>query len=98
VKPPVIAGECGQPGRLYPETAADRAGLGAGLESDAFWKAAMIARCARHAPPEPPAACFDGQVEPCSWLPEPDATCTICSGPLDQALIKAGFTDHGEAA
>ena len=50
------------------------------------------------APPEPPAACFDGQAEPCSWLPEPDATCTICSEPLDQALIDADFTDHGEAA
>jgi len=29
----------------------------------------------------------------------PDApACTICGGPLDQALIDAGFTDHGESA
>jgi hypothetical protein len=25
-----------------------------------------------------------------------DGLCTICGDPLDQALIDAGYTDHGE--
>jgi hypothetical protein len=28
----------------------------------------------------------------------PDRVCTVCGDPLDQALIDAGFTDHGEEA
>ena len=58
----------------------------------------MVARCAEHAPSEFPAAYFAAQAVPCDWLPEPDAACTICGGPLDQALTDAGFTDHAEAA
>jgi hypothetical protein len=30
--------------------------------------------------------------------PAPGKNCAICGKPLDQALIDAGFTDHGEAA
>ena len=92
----VTAHECGQPGRLHPPPASDRTALAGDLESEAFRKASMVARCAQHAPADPPVAMFDGQVEACDWLLAPP--CTVCGAPLDQVLIGEGFTDHGEVA
>ena len=37
----------------------------------------------------------DGSSQPLSADP---VACTVCGNPLDQALIDAGFTDHGETA
>lgn len=50
-----INGECGKPGRFYPETAADAIAVALGpgdmhVSYPGFWRSALIAACPEHAP------------------------------------------------
>jgi len=47
---------------------------------------------------DPPLTCEVAEVAEVADTPSPNGLCTICGEPLDQALMAAGFSDHGEAA
>ena len=55
---------------------------------------------APHTPGDAAPQVSDGADMGCEGVNEPhegqSPACTICGGPLDQAFIDAGFTDHGE--
>lgn len=45
-----------------------------------------------------PLTCHVAGVAQVADTPRTGGHCTVCGEPLDQVLIDAGFTDHGEAA
>jgi len=47
---------------------------------------------------DPPLTCEVAQVAEVADTPPDGGHCTVCGEPLDQALIDAGFTDHGPGA
>ena len=70
-----MTAECGRPGRLYPLTGTDQYALTAGPASPLFWQVCMTGRCPAHAAPGAElAARFTGQVVPCTWTGDDEAT------------------------